>query len=601
MENTNSPAPTHGLRRAVPASWWLPGLLLALVLAMVLICFSPSLSAGWLNWDDDRCFLENPYYRGLGLSNLAWMWSTGWMGHYQPLTWMSLGLDYMLWGMDPRGYHLGNLVLHMAGAALLFLLLYKALPMVPGGSTGVEGRRQAGSGTSPGLALAAAGGGLFYAIHPLRVESVAWITERRDLLAMVFYLLTLLAWLFHVERGKGMGCRWYLAALAFHLASLASKAHAITLPMVLLVLDVWPFCRWKAGNRLALIKEKVPFMLAAALAAYLAIWAQSGAQAMMGSGEQGFWNRLSIVIHGLAYYPVKTIFPTGLTPLHGLGDMDGLSLALHAGLLLGISTLLLLLRRRFPAGLTAWVIYGIVLSPVSGIAQSGPQLVAERYATFSCLPFAFLFGGLLLLSWPRALPGSAMPGRFPARSALLLLTCWLSVLGLLTFRQTRCWHDSVSLWSCAARVDPDDPVVQHQLGNALLEADRPQLAVLALEKAVSASPQPDQTLLSLGVARARLGQYESAIGTWSGISSQSGQYASARLNIGRALLLLGRVDSGVIALLDAVEADPSNTQVYPLLVENLEKLGQGDLARHYRERWEELEVTYSGPQAPRRR
>ena len=193
------------------------------------VAFAPVLGAGFVAWDDDKNFLENTHYRGLGPAQLSWMWTTFHLGHYVPLSWMSLGLDYRLWGMNAAGYHATNLVLHAANAVLLFYIARRVLRMT--GNIEPSPRRDA----------AAACAALVFAVHPLRVESVAWITERRDVLSGFFVLASVLCYLRALDAGAGR--RWYLLSVAAFAAALLSKATAVTLPAVLLVINIYPLRR----------------------------------------------------------------------------------------------------------------------------------------------------------------------------------------------------------------------------------------------------------------------------------------------------------------------------------------------------------------------
>src|SRR3989454_383417 len=236
---------------------WLAPLLVAL---LTLTAFLPTLQNQFVSWDDDKNFLENPHYRGLGWTHLRWMWTTH-LGHYIPLTWMTLGLDYLLWGMNPLGYHLTNLLLHAANAVVFFFvvrrLLTRALP-------GPSERGHA-------LAVAAGVAALVFAIHPLRVESVAWATERRDVLSGLFYLLTILVYLRDRERGE-RGRGWYWLSVAVFVCALLSKSMVVNLPVVLMILDVYPLRRlggavgWWSERARRVYVEKIPFVLLAAAA-----------------------------------------------------------------------------------------------------------------------------------------------------------------------------------------------------------------------------------------------------------------------------------------------------------------------------------------------
>src|SRR5213596_1562525 len=224
------------------------------------IAFLPTLRNQFVDWDDFKNFLDNPYYRGLAWTQLRWMWTTH-LGHYIPLTWMTFGLDYLLWGMNPLGYHLTNLLLHAANAVVFFFVVRRILTLaLP-------------SPSEHGYALAVSSGvaALVFAIHPLRVESVAWVTERRDVLSGLFYLVAILLYLRACERGaRGRG--WYWLSVAVFGCALLSKSMVVNLPVVLLILDVYPLRRlggalgwWSARARRVYV-EKIPFVLLAAAA-----------------------------------------------------------------------------------------------------------------------------------------------------------------------------------------------------------------------------------------------------------------------------------------------------------------------------------------------
>src|SRR6266403_5481868 len=222
--------------------WRAPGVVLLLGLA-VLVCFLPALGSRFVLWDDDMNFTGNPSYRGLSASHLRWMFTTLYGGHYQPLSWVTLGLDYTLWGMNPTGYHLTNLLLHAANAILVYRVIVALVP-------GVGAR-------------AALVGALLFAIHPLRVESVAWATERRDVLSALFFLATVLGYLRLVQAKRdGRPWRgWLAVSVGCFLLSLLSMAWGITLPLVLLALDVHPLRRLVGrGDVVPRLLEKIPYL-----------------------------------------------------------------------------------------------------------------------------------------------------------------------------------------------------------------------------------------------------------------------------------------------------------------------------------------------------
>src|SRR5881409_1038208 len=244
---------------------WLAPLLVAL---FTLAAFLPTLQNQFVNWDDADNFLGSPHYRGLTWTHLRWMWTTH-MGHYIPLTWMTLGLDYVLWGMNPVGYHLTSLLLHAANAVVFFFIARRLLTLA----------LPSPSERGHALAVAAGFAALVFAIHPLRVESVAWVTERRDVLSGLFYVSAILVYLLACEGGaRGRG--WYWLSVAVFVCALLSKSMVVNLPVVLLILDVYPLRRlggavgWLSESARRVYVEKIPFVLLAAGASAIALMAQ---------------------------------------------------------------------------------------------------------------------------------------------------------------------------------------------------------------------------------------------------------------------------------------------------------------------------------------
>src|SRR2546428_992711 len=307
--------PLRERREPVPSAlpqrrgFWLVPALIALV---TFAAFLPVLQNQFVNWDDQKNFLDNPHYRGLGWAHLRWMWTTH-MGHYIPLTWMTLGLDYLLWGMNPFGYHLTSLLLHAANAVVFFFVVRRILTLA----------LPSPSERGDALAVSAGVAALVFAIHPLRVESVAWATERRDVLSGLFYLLTILLYLRASERGE-RGRGWYWGTVGLFSCALLSKAIAVSVPVVLLILDVYPLRRlggstgwWSAPARRVYV-EKIPFVLLAAAASAIALMAQLSHDTMVSVVQLSALGRLAVSVYGLSFYLWKTVAPVNLSPLYEL-------------------------------------------------------------------------------------------------------------------------------------------------------------------------------------------------------------------------------------------------------------------------------------------
>jgi tetratricopeptide (TPR) repeat protein len=405
--------------------------------ALVVAVFWPALRNGFVNWDDDLNLLDNPAFRGLSLAHLRWMFTTTHGGHYQPLSWVSFAVDHAFWGMDPRGYHLTAVVLHAANAVACFLVLRALLTPLA-------------LAPPPILDRAAFAGALFFAVHPLRVESVAWATERRDVLSSLFWLLSLLAYLTSVHGPPDRrAARRRLAVGALGL-SLLSKAWGITFPVVLLVLDAYPLRRL-AERPAALLREKVPFAAIAAAGAALAFAAQSAVPEHRTLAEHGPLARVAQAAYGLVFYLGATLWPAGLYPAYLLEpDLDPTRPRYVAALLIvgGVTALAVLGRRRWPWFAAAWASYVVIAAPVLGFAQTGPQLVADRYTYLACLPWtALLAAGLARLWRPERSP---LVHRTTAAAALATL----ALLATLTARQIGIWHDSATLWNHVLALDP---------------------------------------------------------------------------------------------------------------------------------------------------
>src|SRR5437899_6317045 len=374
--------------------FWLLPVLIALV---TFVPFLPTLDNQFVNWDDDKNLLKNPHYRGLGWSQLRWMWTAFHLGHYIPLTWMTFGLDYLLWGMNPLGYHLTNLLLHAANAVVFFFVVLRILT------------RALPNPSERGEALAVSSGvaALVFAIHPLHVESVAWATERRDVLSGLFYLVTILLYLRACERGE-RGRGWYRLSVAVFVCALLSKSMVVNLPVVLLILDVYPLRRlggavgWWSEPARRVYVEKIPFVLLAAAASAVALIAQLSHDTMVSVVQLSALGRLALSVYGLSFYLWKTVAPVNLSPLYELPltvNPWAPPFIVSYGVVLAITAIVLALRRRVPGLLAAWVASVVVLLPVLGIFQSGPQIAADRYTYLAGLGWAILAGAVLLSCW----------------------------------------------------------------------------------------------------------------------------------------------------------------------------------------------------------
>jgi len=539
------------------------GVLPFVVFAVTALTFLPVLDGQFLNWDDEENFLRNEGFRGLGLPQLRWMFSTSLMGHYIPLTWLSLGVNYAVGGMRPRGYLAGNVLLHATAAVLAFLVARRLLAAALGG-------RAPGYTVEWGAAFAA----LVFAVHPLRVESVAWITERRDVLSGVWYLLAVWAWLRAIAGGTRIHSAFYALSLCAFAAGLLSKASGVMLPAALLLLDAYPLRRLALGWR-RLIGEKLPHLALAGLGAGVAFWAVRQSTAVTSYGEYGLGARIAMTAYSLVFYPWKWLWPAGLSPMYELpARIDPLAPRFLVPLVawLFVTAALLALRRRWPAGLAAWAYSALMVLPVSGIVHAGFQLAHDRYSYLSGMGFALLAGGALVA----VLRAGAESRLTPWLTVLLGATAAVVVLGLgaESWRQTRIWRSSETLWAWAVDLDPGCAICHNNLGSAIIHSpSRTALSAAVAEthfrRAIALRPGRPTFYHNLGGALALQGRYADAEGPLREFLRLSPQTPEAPGRLGMLYVDQGRYAEALPLLRHALAMEPRFTAVRADLVRGL--------------------------------
>jgi protein O-mannosyl-transferase len=528
-----------------------------LVAAVTCIAFWPALDNDFVDWDDITNFLENPSYRGLGWGELRWMWTTRLLGHYVPMSWMTLGLDYLLWGMNPRGYHLTNVLLHVTNALIFYFVALRLLTI-----TATEREDSAARRLGAGFAA------LVFAVHPLRVESVAWITERRDVLSGLFYLLTILGYLRYAEaEGSERARRWYWISLGCFVLALLSKAITVTLPIVLLVLDVYPLRRldrdagWSSPPARRRWIDKVPFVLASAAVAPITFMAALGGGNIGSLTTLGPLERLAVCLYGLAFYLRKLVLPLDLVPVYEL-RFPILPLSapylLSAALVAAITGLALGLRKRWPALGAAWLAYVFTLLPVAGLFQNGIQIVADRYSYLPSLPLAILAGAGAM-----RLLGEAARRRRRVATGLLVTTAGLavvSVLAALTWKQVGLWRDSQRLWAHAVVTAPSS-MAHYNFANLLARQSRWVEANEHYRAAASIRPDWENVQVNWGVALARQGRVDEAISRYREAIRTTPHAAPAHYNWANAIVATDP-QGAIHHYGEAVRIDPRLAEAY---------------------------------------
>ena len=550
-------------------AWRATPLALALVTAVV---FAPVLRGGFVDWDDPINFLENPYYRGLGWRQLRWMLTANVMGHWIPVTWLTLGADFAVWGMNPFGYHLTNLLLHTASAVVFYLVSRRLLGLAtPAASPGV-------------LSLGAAAAALAFAVHPLRVESVAWITERRDLTSGLFFLLSILAYLKAHERPPTVRAGFRLAALGAAALALASKSIVMGLPLVLIILDAYPLRRlgprvrdWWSAQAWPVWREKIPFALLAvgtAAAAYL-VQRSTGYLTPVDPVS-----RIGMVAYNVWFHFWKTVAPLNLGPIYELparvNPLEPPYLLSAAGAL-AITAAVWLLRRRWPAGLAIWTFYLVMLAPVTGIVHTGNHLGADRNSYVPCMGFALLVGALAVTV---VLAGRRGVLRTPiVAMALGVVAIWIGSLALTARVHSFVWHDSETLWRYAIEVDPGCAICHHNLATSLGRRGAWAEAQTLLERAIVLRPDASEFRGTYGILLIEMGRRPEGLAHLRYRLDHSPRDVNARVNLGIVLIEDGRPGEAIAELDQALRVKPDSVPALNALGRALLADGRAEPAR----------------------
>ena len=512
------------------------------------------------------------------------MFTTFHMSLYRPLTWITHGFDFLVWGMAAMGYHLTSLIFHVVNAVLVYFLSFRLLAL---------GLKDAAPSFSS-LRIGAGFAGLLFALHPLRVEAVAWVSGRSELVSGFFTLLALICYLRAVgnsSSGKSRYWEWLIAAWLSFALSLLSKASGVTLPLVLLVLDVYPLKRlparpsgWFQAETRRVLCEKIPFVAVACAVSILGYLAKRSYNAVATLDDYGVLSRLNQSLYGLGFYAWKTVAPVDLSPLYeklaylrqiGLFDLKS------GCFVIVVTGGLYLLRRRWPAALASWICYVVTLGPVLGIVPYGPQVVADRYSYIAVLGWTLLAGFGAQSIWQRRASGGLTQrvfSIFNGMTALLLIA-----LGVLTWHETQMWRDSERLWRHAVRSVPQSSLARMNLGLHLVDQKQAAEGIQHLRVAVQLDPGSYDAHNNLGFALAAQGLVDEAIPEFHKSIQIDPKLPNAYNNLGNALAERGVLGQAVEQFLLAVSAAPGQADGYYNLARILGKQGNiKDAIENYR-------------------
>jgi tetratricopeptide (TPR) repeat protein len=596
------------------------------------LVYLPALPNEFVNWDDDIYVYDNPHIRSLDISFFRWAFLGFPVSNWHPLTWISHALDYAFWGLNPLGHHLTSIILHAVNTGLVVLLAAKLLEAGRERSM----RNGAVSFLNDRTVLIAAGvTGLLFGIHPVHVESVAWVSERKDLLCALFFLLSIIMYVKYASGQRSAFSdqlsenntqstedralniehralstehraqkvflnRYYLLALGLFVLALMSKPMAVSLPVVLLILDWYPFDRirsWKTFQSAGV--EKLPFFALSLASAVLTVLAQRAGGAMTAMDVVPLSTRTLVAAKALIVYMEKMVLPVDLIPFYpypkevSLFSFASLS---AIGLIMAITIVSAIIVKNQRVWITAWGYYVLTLVPVLGIIQVGGQAMADRYTYLPSLG-PFLIIGIM------AAVASEKAGRAKAKqqgSAAVSLAAALFVvvaLSSLTIRQITVWRTSLDLWnhvitkeprkvplayynrgqvfmnggqlgkaiedySMAITLNPSYQEAFYNRGLALEKSGRPDLAAEDYERAIALNPSNYQAFNNRGILYGTAGSYDRAIESFTRALAVKTDYPDAYFNRGITYILTGRRDRAFADLSKAIELNPQFAAAY---------------------------------------
>ncbi len=561
----SSRGPFLGIRSRLPKSWragWggdsaRAGAICALLALVTVLTYWPITTCGFINYDDPLYITDNPVVKaGLSWRGAAWAFTTGAVCNWHPLAWLSHMLDCQLYGLNAGGHHLTSLLLHAANVLLLFLLLDRM--------TGARWRS----------VLVAA----LFALHPLHVESVAWVSERKDLLSTFFFLLSLMAYANYAKArpypetaGGTLGpraggffdpARYYFSALCFFALGLMSKPMVVTLPFVLLLLDYWPLQRFRISNLkseipvlLRLVAEKALFFLLAIAASVVTFLVQRAGGAVSSLETSPLTARTANALVSYLRYISKTFWPANLSVFYPYPDHWSGYLVLTALLLVTVWTaVVLVLARRRGYLVVGWLWFLGTLVPTIGLVQVGSQSIADRYMYIPSIGlFVALVWGLHdLLARVRA--GRQAGVAVGVMASLACAVC--------TVTQVRYWKTDEKLFLHAMQVTTDNYLAYVHVPDSVLSPLQKRQTIDYLFETVRWNPHYAQAQYDLGTRLMEFGRAEEAIPHLRSALEIDPALSRACRNLGKALLTQGRVEEAILYLSRAVALDPDSPEAH---------------------------------------
>lgn len=498
------------------------------LLAIAVVAIYANVAHFGINDFDDVIYIyDNPHVRtGLTLDNVAWSLTAAHAANWHPLTWISHMVDVELFGLDPGGHHITNILIHIFNSWLVFLILASA--------TGSVWRS----------AFVAA----IFAVHPLNVGSVAWIAERKNVLSTTFWLLTVGAYFSYARHG---GTWRYLAVIVLFALGLASKPMLVTLPFILIFLDIWPLGRANLRDIRSYI-NKLPLIALSALTCWITMIVQSDGGMTRSLQQFPVGQRLANAVVSYMTYIGKMIWPSKLCLMYPHPkDTLPVWVTITCAVALAVITILAIVcRRKRPYVIAGWFWYLITLVPVIGLVQVGTQGTADRYA------YVPLIGLFMLIAWLVPDLSQRFHSRWLAVPALVILVA----LGVRAYVQAQYWRDTETLYHQALKVTDNDAAVFYWKAGALSDSGENERALEVLQDAMKFSKEPEVVHNFMGMVLTRAGKPQEAVEHYRKAIAIKPDFAVAHNNLGTALARMHKLDEAESHLRKAIELEPRYTE-----------------------------------------
>jgi len=560
-----------GLFSQMKSPWKAKTLMAVLVSFITLMVFLPALQNEFVNWDDVNYVYENPYIRSPWRKVFKWAFASFSEGNWHPLTWISHAIDYNIWGLKPLGHHLTNNVLHALNALLVVFLSIGLLEsdrrkkIVAGFAGSMLDER--------GILIAGTVAGLLFGIHPLHVESVAWVSERKDVLSSLFFFLSILSYMRYVGVAENRGKtslhfnRYYLFTLGFFICALLSKPMAVTLPAVLIILDWYPFQRIRSlGTFGEVVKEKVPFFVLSISSSIITVLAESRGRHIVPLEAPSVPVRLMIGCDAIFSYLRKMVLPLDLSPFYPYPKDVFLSTwkyLLPVSAVIGITLVCLALSKHQKVYMAVWGYYLITLLPVLGIIRVGMQSMADRYTYVPSIGPFILLGLAVARGYEKLDAPLKKWGVRHGFIGFVLGFVLLVSLSVLTMLQIRIWKNSVTLWTYVIeKTQVKIPFVYNNRGIAYNVRGEYDLAIKDLDTALALKPDYIMALNNRGLAYENRGMYDLAIEDFTRAIALNPDYNEAYNNRGLAYDHKGMHDQAIEDFTRAIALNPDYNEAY---------------------------------------